>query len=74
MNTLEFTALLERKVCGLTVLELSELLDSLEDHDNYRDKRSEPENIDLANLVEDLSVRQFMTVLIDSLPRGEPMP
>ncbi len=29
MNIVEFTALLKRKVCGLTVLELSELLSSL---------------------------------------------
>lgn len=62
---------LNRKVAGLTVLELQDLIDS---SDEYADVCPPPEEIDVANTVGQLTVGQFITVLKHSVPRGLPKP
>ena len=62
---------LRRKVADLTVLELQELLNSLEDSENA-DFVPPPEEIDIATTVGELTTVQFITVVTKSLPRGLP--
>jgi len=64
---------LDRKVCDLTVLEFQDLLDSLEDSESTS-SCAPPEQIDIAARVGDLTVRQLVSVLRYSLPRGIPNP
>jgi hypothetical protein len=63
---------LNKKIADLTVLELQDLLNSLDD-DEYTDS-CPPEDIDVANTVGQLTVGRFITVLKHSVPQGLPKP
>lgn len=73
MEKEEIMKLLDRRVSDLTVLQLREILDTMEDS-NIAVMRVKPDELDLANRIGDLTVRQLMTAMIDFLPRGTPLP
>jgi hypothetical protein len=66
---------LDRKVGDLTVLEFQDFLHDLDDDNGtLEDSCPSPQDIDLANRIQDLSVRQMVIVMRHSLPRGKPAP
>ncbi len=67
----EVARIFGKKFCDLTILEFQYLMAALEDT-KYQETRSRPETMDLANRMADLTVAQFVTAYIDSLPRGTP--
>ena len=62
---------LGRKVADLTVLDLQEMLNALEDGEDT-DLGLTPEQIDIAKTIGQLEVREFITVLRHSVPCGMP--
>lgn len=60
---------LDRKVAGLTVLQMQDVWIALEagEPDGFQ-----PEEIDIANTIGQLSVRQFITAFTHSQPSGLP--
>jgi len=67
----EVRRILEKNFGDLTVLEFQTLMVALEDS-KYQAMGSRPETIDLANRLVDLTVKQFVTAVTHSLPRGIP--
>jgi hypothetical protein len=60
---------LDRKVADLTVLEMQDVLIALEAGEP---DGAQPEEIDIANTIGQLTVRQFITAFTHSQPRGLP--